>query len=224
MSKAYSSWIDLKTKESFFNYIKEIKSQILKNNYKDILIIWAAWFTLPYELSKFDNIKNIDVVDVDPSLKGISEKYFLEEKLSDKIKFYPEPSRYFLNNSIKNNKKYDAIVVDVYVWKSLPAQTLTKEFFNSLKFIWWDVYLNIIADQNLISDFSNNLFNTIFNSFWFLYYKDVNNYKSINSNTNFVITNKNIDWYKSYKYNYAYSIYTDDKNSIELDLFKNLNY
>jgi len=37
-----------------------------------------------------------------------------------------------LYNAIKNKNKYDAIVIDVYHGDSLPPQTLTKEFFDSL--------------------------------------------------------------------------------------------
>jgi hypothetical protein len=48
-------------------------------------------------------------------LKDISEKYFLQEKLSKKINFIVEPSRYFLNNTIKNKKIYDEVVIDIYV-------------------------------------------------------------------------------------------------------------
>ncbi|MBT3729522.1 hypothetical protein HOF65_01745 [bacterium] len=55
------------------------------------------------------------MVDIDSSLKEISEKYFLQDKLSEKINFYTQASRYFINSSIKNNKKYDAVIIDVYV-------------------------------------------------------------------------------------------------------------
>jgi spermidine synthase len=55
------------------------------------------------------------VVDVDSSLKDISEEYFLQDSLSEKVKFYSQSSRYFITNSIKNNKTYDAVVIDVYV-------------------------------------------------------------------------------------------------------------
>ena len=105
-------------------------------------------------MSKEKNINEIDVVDVDWSLKYISEKYFLQEKLSKKINFIVEPSRYFLNNAIKNKKIYDEVVIDIYVWKSLPSQTLTLEFFQKVNKIWKNIYLNIITDRELKTDFS----------------------------------------------------------------------
>lgn len=216
----YSSWIKIETKQSFFGYIKEIKNEIIKNHNQNILIIWAAWFTLPHELSKVNNIKKIDVVDVDKDLKEISEKYFLKEKLSEKIIFFSNPSRYFINKSINENKKYDSIVVDVYVWKSLPSQTLTYEFFKDLNQLWNSIYLNIITDKNLDSNFSKKLFKTINTAFWSLYYKNASSWQ--NSKSNFVISNKYISWYNKYLNNENVEIYTDNKNTIEVDLF-NLN-
>ena len=219
-NKWYSSWIDILTKQSFFGYIKEIKTKIIENKYQNILIIWAAWFTLPYELSKYDTINNIDVVDVDSSLMEISEKYFLQEKLSNKILFYSQPSRYFLNNSIKNNKKYDVIVIDIYVWKSHAPQALTYDFFNDIKKIWNDVYFNIISDINLESDFSKKLLYTLNESFWNIYYKNVSRNYRIMPKSNFVITNKESGDYIKHINEQKYNLYIDNKNSIELDLFK----
>jgi hypothetical protein len=51
---------------------------------------------------------------VDYSLKNITEKYFLKEKLNKKINFYPIPARYFLTKKINENIKYDFIFIDAY--------------------------------------------------------------------------------------------------------------
>lgn len=216
----YASGINLKTWNSFFKYIIEIKNKLEKNEYKNIAIIWAAWFTLPNEISEFKFVENIDVVDIDWSLKSISEKYFLEKTLSKKINFINEPSRYFLQNTIDDNKKYDAVVIDIYHWDSLPPQTLTLEFFQNLKKISENIYINMITDNKLKSDFSNKLLNTMELWLWEIYYKDVNQYKEENAKTNFVITNLNIEWYIKYVKNNDLWIYTDNKHSIEIDLFK----
>ncbi len=215
----FASWILVDKKESFFKYIIEIKNQIINNSDKNILIIWWAGFTLPNELSKKEFVENIDVVDVDKSLKNISEKYFLQEELNKKVVFNPVPSRFFINNSIKNNIKYDSIVIDIYVWNSLAPQTLTYEFFENLNKISDKIYINLITDKELKSDFSKKVLNTMLEAFWDLYYKNVNQEWEY-SLTNFVVTNKKIDWYKEYINNNELWIYIDNKNSIEIDLFK----
>lgn len=216
----YASGIDLTTNESFFKYIIEIKNNLIKEKYESIAIIWAAWFTLPNELSDEEFVKKIDVIDVDSSLKEIAEDYFLKKDLSKKINFIVTPSRYFITDSLKQNKKYDAIVIDVYVWNSLSAQNLTYEFFEWLKNISPNIYVNMITDRKLDSDFSLKLQNTMEKAFSEVYYKDVNQYSFDTLKTNFVMTNKKIEWYTKYNKNNDLWIYFDDKNSIELDLFK----
>lgn len=215
MDKAYSSGINIENWKSFFKYIKEIKAQIIDSQAENILIIWAAGFTLPNELSEYEHIKNIDVIDIDKDLKEISQKYFLQKELSEKINFFPQSARYYLNNL--TDKKYDAVVVDAYSWQSLPPQILTEEFFVKLTEISEDIYLNLITDTQLNSNFSHKLFSTISNSFkWELYYLDTNKWTWIF--TNFVISNKKLDWYLESKFT-SKDIYTDNKNTIESDLF-----
>lgn len=215
----YASWIDTLKNESFFKYIIEIKQRIIESKDSNILIIWWAGFTLPNELSKQNFVKNIDVVDVDSSLKDISEKYFLQEEINNKVNFYPQASRYFLYNAIKKEKKYDSVVIDIYVWNSLAPQTLTYEFFESLTKVSNNIYINLITDKNLESKFSKKVLNTMSKAFNWIYYKDVNSNENY-SLTNYIITNKEIKNYNKYidKNNEWY--YYDNKNSIEIDLFK----
>lgn len=219
----FASGLDLETGESYFEYIKEIKSKIIEWWYESIWIIWAAWFSLPNELSKYNQIKILDVTDVDSSLKEISEKYFLQEKLDEKIKFYVESARYFINNRIKEWKIYDAIVIDVYVWNSLSPQTLTLEFFEWITKISKDIYINLITETWLESTFSNKLLSTMEEAFWNVYYIDTQKWKSW-PKTNFVVTNRELDWYTKYNKKEDLDIYIDDKNTIELDLFEILKW
>lgn len=219
----FASGLDLETGESYFEYIKEIKSKIIEWWYESIWIIWAAWFSLPNELSKYNQIKILDVTDVDSSLKEISEKYFLQEKLDEKIKFYVESARYFINNRIKEWKIYDAIVIDVYVWNSLSPQTLTLEFFEWITKISKDIYINLITETWLESTFSNKLLSTMEEAFWNVYYIDTQKWKSW-PKTNFVVTNREFDWYTKYNKKEDLDIYIDDKNTIELDLFEILKW
>jgi hypothetical protein len=89
----------------------------------------------------------------------------LKEKLNNKVIFYPQSARYFINNKIKENKKYDAIVIDIYVGKSLPEQALTLEFYESLKKLSDNIFINLISDRSLNSDFSKRIFKTMFTAF-----------------------------------------------------------
>jgi hypothetical protein len=73
-------------------------------------------------------------------------------------------------------------------------------------------------DTRLESKFSQILLNTLEQSFPEVYYKNVwwnKNYFV----TNFIITNKNIQDYNKVKIEER-EVYTDNKHSIELDLFQ----
>ncbi|MDC0506055.1 fused MFS/spermidine synthase [Candidatus Gracilibacteria bacterium] len=215
---AYSSGLNIATGKSFFWYITEAVSQTLLDKPNSILVIGAAGFTYPDEVSSLTSIKTIEVVDVDATLKEVSEKYFLEKKLSNKIKFYPVPARAHLNNAKQQSKTYDIIFVDAYSGNALPPQMLTKEFFDSIQDLSTYQYLNVITDGSLESNFSQKLFSTLHHSWGDVYYKQLDPNKT--EITNFIITNKYSSDYIKYEKTMDSEIYTDDKNSIEVDLFE----
>ncbi|MCP4524115.1 MAG: hypothetical protein GY828_07905 [Candidatus Gracilibacteria bacterium] len=215
MDDAYSSGIIKNTNKSFFQYIQEVEQRVIESQPKNILVIGAAGFTFPNDIADFDFIDSIDVVDVDPSLKDIAEEYFLEKKLSDKITFYPQPSRFFLNNI--GEKKYDFVLVDVYSGQSLPPQVLTQEFFQQLDTLSENIYLNIIADAEGESKFSQTFFSTLHSVFGDIYFLNTNN--TDEGLTNFIISTVSHDGYNK-NYFKKSDIYIDDKYSIENDLFQ----
>lgn len=215
----YSSWINKDSKESVFNYINDFVNIIETEKPKNILIIWWAWFSLPNIISEYEYVNKIDVCDIDSSLFEISEKYFLEKKLSEKINFYSLPARYLNTIKMKNWEKYDLIIVDAYKWKIIPSQLLTKEYYNSLKDISnWTIALNFILDKEKKSDFYKKNINTLISSFWLIYSKDTN--ENQNSKTNIIISNKYFENYYKEDYFENYDIYTDNKWTQEIDKYK----
>lgn len=215
----YSSWINKFSKNSIFPYINEFVDIIEEEKPKNILIIWWAWFSLPNIASRYEYIENIDVCDIDKTLYEISEKYFLEKKLSEKINFYPLPARYLANIKGKEIVKYDLIIVDAYKGKTIPSQLLTKEFYDSLKSISnWTITFNFILDKEKKSDFYKKNINTLISSIWDIYSKDTNN--SDYWKTNIIVSNKNFNLYDKEKYFNDYDIYTDNKWTQEIDKYK----
>ncbi len=83
---------------------------LMNKNIKDILIIgFGSGIVIKQYLSLFDNLKRIDIVDIEENIFDIAKKYF-NFKQTDKMNFYLQDGIVFLK-SIK--KKYDLIVVDV---------------------------------------------------------------------------------------------------------------
>ena len=213
LDDAYSSGIEIYSWESFFPYIQEVKSFVQDEKPKRILVIGAAGFTFPQEVSHYDYVEQIDVVDIDPHLRGLTEKYFLQEELSSKINFIPEPSRYFLSSS---DTSYDMIFVDVYAGKSIPAQVLTREFFEHLNLKSESIYLNLVLDPSLDTRLSRSIVATLLHVFSEIYYKNMGlENKQI---TNFIFTNNPKEKYIEAIWDW-WNIYTDDKHNIEYDKF-----
>ena len=98
---------------------------------------------------------------------------------------------------------------------------MTEEFFKNIKKIGKNINTNIISDLELKTDFSKNLFNTMQKTFWKLYFKsELDENREWNYLTNIVVSNNYFPDYSQYTFDKNFWIYTDNKNSIEIDVFK----
>ena len=129
---------------------------------REILVLGAGGFTAGIH----DYINNYTFVDIEPSLKKISEKYFLDHKLTDNKKFVVQDASQYLKN---NDKKYDLILVDLYSNSfQIPEGFITAEFMQRVKnHIAPDGILvfNVIASQSFRDKYSrvfDNTFRTVF--------------------------------------------------------------
>ena len=77
----------------------------------------------------FDNLKTIDVVDLEENIVDIATNYFNFKK-SEKFNFILQDGITYLRN---NKKKYDLIVVDVANNDGIDLRFLNDEYFKSIK-------------------------------------------------------------------------------------------
>ena len=125
-------------------------------------------------------------------------------------------------NNLDEQNQYDMILVDVYSGKSLPPQVITQEFFEKILYHGDTVFLNIITDVYRETQFSKNLFSTLAISWPEVYFFNTNKMSEYKM-TNFIVTNKNFEWYFQNGIT-QWNIYTDNLNSIEKDSFLLDNY
>ena len=216
MNGENSSAISVSTKHSPFRYIQEVAKQTKRLQPKRILVIGTAGFSYPYEVSELDFVEQIDAVDIDPSVKHIAEKYFLEEQLSQKINFIPQSARYFVHEALEQWKIYDLIFVDAYHGKSLPAELTTLEFFQDLDTLVGSgvVMFNMIWDREHTSALAKNISSTLLTAFWDMRYLHVTRNKR--EIENIIIANEQLrDDYTMLVWDGE--IYTDDMRSTEAD-------
>ncbi len=179
---------------------------------KDILVIGAGGFTFGLE----DRTNNYEYLDIDPSLKRVSEEHFLQQKLSDNKIFHPVPARAFLTG---NKKKYDLILLDVYLGDtSIPEHMVTQEFFQQVRGALEEngiLAINMIVSPTFASRFSRHIDNTLRSVFPFLTRQVVDEYNGWTSEN-----------YRRNNLLYIYhhrpdagsdTIYTDNKNGMFFD-------
>lgn len=164
MNNSYAS--ALMNDDSNWEYINKIKTIMFhdKEMYlenKDILVLGAGGFTLSY-----GNVpkNNFTYVDIDPMVKEVAEKYFLQNNINGD--FIAEDARLFVK---KSDKKYDSILVDLYSSRhSIPWHLLTNEFFADIRSAAKKdgyVFFNIVANGRFDSKYTRAIHNTINNNF-----------------------------------------------------------
>ena len=220
MNGSNSSGLDVVTGKSSFEYIKQMTTLIDLERPKNILIIWAAGFTLPQDIASRDFVEQLDVVDIDGTLDTLAQKHFLKEELHPKITFIPKSARHVIRGSILSAKKYDFIVLDAYNGKiSIPSELLTKEFFESIeKVSSWTIAMNLIMDSARVSDFSRALSATLVASLGDVFITPMYKWSS-GYYDNFIAINRNIPMYEKLLAYPDFPVYTDNRNTLELDKY-----
>ncbi len=127
-----------------------------------ILVLGAGGFTAG--LNDYHN--EYTFVDIEHTLKDISEKYFLGHTLTSNKKFVVQDASQYLKNS---TEKYDIILLDVYSNSfQIPEGFITAEFMQRVKSRVAEngvLVMNIIASQTFNDNYSqvfDNTFHTVF--------------------------------------------------------------
>ena len=200
--------------EGRFDYIKYVENTFINSkakikNKKNILIIGAGGFTIGID----DDYNEYTFIDIDKSLKKVSEKFFLKKTLGENKIFIAESARSFLR---RNVEKYDLIFVDAYSNKwSIPSDLITKEFFlqvkNGLRENGIAVF-NVVTSANFQDKFSvkiDNTFRIVFDRMNRHVIGDYDGFVKNGGKPNVI--------YSYFKQKPDSEIYTDNKNSYFLD-------
>ena len=160
---------------------------LMNKNIKNILLIGLGSGKVVNDFEfLFENLKQIDVVDLEENILDIAKNYF-DFKPSEKFNFILQDGLTYLRH---NKKKYDLIVVDVANNDGIDLRFLSKEYFSSIK---KSLKKNGIFVSNMCAspDFGNK--KNIFFKEFFPIYKE-------NFNHNFIFKGDTSDrvYYKSF--------------------------
>ena len=145
-------------------YLKQFNSFVGENKLEgeEILVLGAGGFVAHLENPE----SNFIYVDIDPTLKEISENEFLKEKI--KHKFVVSDARRYL---IDNKKKHKLIFLDAFSsQRSIPSHLVTKEFFNLIRERLeknGTLIVNTIINYEYKTDYSRRFHSTILSAFPF---------------------------------------------------------
>jgi hypothetical protein len=159
------------TGETSFAYTLAAERLLRESAATDALVIGSAGFTFPRDAAKFPGIARIDAVDVDPSVKRIAEREFLNAPLPDKVRFLPLSARFAVRKLARDRERYGFTFVDTYFAKGIPDELVTVEFFRDVRGISDRTVVNAVMDRAVQSAFARNLlasFREAFGGVWLI--------------------------------------------------------
>lgn len=147
-------------------YIDYINENFIYNMPHDkrrkILVLGAGGFTFGLN----DAFHEYTFVDIERTLKDVSEKYFLGQHLTPNKKFVVQDASQYLKNT---NEKYDVILLDVYSNSfQVPEPLITAEFLQRIRARIADngvVLMNVITSPNFDDAYTrvfDNTFHAVF--------------------------------------------------------------
>ena len=107
-------------------------SVLVKPDPKRVLVIGLGGGTLPMALRNIFPDLEIDVVEIDPAVTRVAEKFF-GFKRDAKLKVHEEDGRVFVKKAIRADTKYDIVMLDAFEDEYIPEHLSTKEFLLEVK-------------------------------------------------------------------------------------------
>ena len=131
---ARQSCISLKDPDRLvFNYTKMMLGALYLQPEPDkILIIGLGGGTLPSTLSRILPKAKIDIVEIDPAVVRVAQKYF-NFRITPVVAVSEGDGRVFVKRVIKKGMKYDLIMLDAFDHEYIPEHLLTQEFLREVK-------------------------------------------------------------------------------------------
>ncbi|QRN04970.1 hypothetical protein GH742_14470 [Legionella sp. MW5194] len=148
---------------AYIEFIRHFLFNQLQLQHKRILVIGAGGFSLT---AAGTHANDVTYVDIDPQIKSVAEKHFLEGKIHGR--FIGQDARRYLNET---REQFDVIVADAYSHQqTIPASLLTADYFAQLASHLKPsglLVVNLITNPLFNSSFSKRVHNTILSIFPF---------------------------------------------------------
>lgn len=128
------SCIDLAAPQRFaLKYTRMMMGALYLNPVpRSILIVGLGGGTLPTALMQVLPQANIDVVEIDPAVVRVAQKYF-GFRPDDHVRVTEMDGRVFIKRAIREQRRYDLIMLDAFDHEYIPEHLLTQEFLREVR-------------------------------------------------------------------------------------------
>jgi len=99
---------------------------------QSVLIIGLGGGTLPRALRQVLPDARIDVVEIDPAVVRVANRYF-DFGESDKTHVIESDGRVYVKRALRGTQRYDLIMLDAFDHEYIPEHLLTQEFLQEVK-------------------------------------------------------------------------------------------
>jgi spermidine synthase len=99
---------------------------------KDVLVIGLGGGSLPRALAGVVPRARIDVVEIDPAVVRVAQRYFRFAPAAN-LPVYEEDGRAYVRRALRAGRKYDLIMLDAYDHEYIPEHLLTQEFLREVR-------------------------------------------------------------------------------------------
>jgi spermidine synthase len=99
---------------------------------QSVLIIGLGGGTLPRALRQVLPNTHIDVVEIDPAVVRVANRYF-DFTASDKTRVFESDGRVYVKRALRTAQRYDLIMLDAFDHEYIPEHLLTQEFLQEVK-------------------------------------------------------------------------------------------
>lgn len=97
-----------------------------------VLVLGLGGGTLPTALAALPSVTAIDVVEIDPAVIRVAQRYF-GFKPGPRLKVHEEDGRVFVKRALREGRRYDLVVLDAFDHEYIPEHLLTREFLGEVK-------------------------------------------------------------------------------------------
>lgn len=99
---------------------------------RTVLIVGLGGGTLPRALEQLLPQVRIDVVEIDPAVVRVASQYF-DFKANERVRVIEADGRVYVKRAIREDKRYDLIMLDAFDHEYIPEHLLTQEFLREVK-------------------------------------------------------------------------------------------